>query len=113
MSKLKSSPPRRSGLKVGLAVFAGVLLLALIAAMVLLGLNLVGFFENRQAGQKRLLSIAKYRLRKWRRGAPKKRPDSIAMAGWIKRLASLEFPSARRWCWSLRVVFRLGRRPLP
>jgi len=51
MSKLKSSPPRRSGLKIGLAVFAGVLLLALIVAMVLLGLNLVGFFENRQVAE--------------------------------------------------------------
>ena len=51
MSKLKSSSPRRSRLKVGLTLLAGVLLLALIAAMVLFGLNLVGFFENRQVAE--------------------------------------------------------------
>ena len=51
MSKLKSSPARRSGLKIGLTLFAGVLLLVLIAAMILFGLNLVGFFENRPVAE--------------------------------------------------------------
>ncbi len=87
MSKTKRSSPRHGGIA-GLVIFMGVLLLVLMGGMIILGLNLLGFWGNRQAGlaQAPLNSKVPPEVVAERRANEQARLNSY---GWVDQEASL------------------------